>query len=92
MIRFRYKKSIPLDYDRQGYVYFVSRRYRFLPQSMKRGIRELCREVGGEYHQALFSFVTTDTGSTEICTKHYLSPSTLERLVQKYYTAFAEKF
>lgn len=90
MIRFRYKKSIPLDYDQQGYVYFVSRRYRFLPQDMKRSIRELCREAGGEHRQALFSFVTTDAGATEVCAKHYLSPSTLERLVVKYYTAFAE--
>ena len=92
MIRFRYKKSIELDYDQQGYVYFTSRRYLHLPQKEKEKILNLCMEVGGEYYRALFDFVTSDMGAVEVCGKHYLSASTLERLVQKYYITFTERF
>jgi len=92
VLRFRYKKSIELDYDRQGYVYFTSRRYRSLPGKDREKIRSLCRSVGGEHHRALFAFVTTDMGAAEVCTKHYLSPSTLERMVRQYYMAFDDQF
>ena len=29
---FRFKRSIPLDYNAQGYIYFQSLRYRGLPE------------------------------------------------------------
>lgn len=45
---------------------------------------------GGEYWKALFEFVTTDTGAAEICRKHYISASTLERAVRRYYVKYAE--
>lgn len=85
---FRFKKSIPVDYDAQGYIYFLSRRYKDLPAAAKRRIEEICRTAGGEHHQALLEFVTTDTGSAMICSRHYLSPSTLERAVRRYYVEF----
>ena len=28
---FRYKRGVKVDYDRQGYIYFVSRMYKELP-------------------------------------------------------------
>lgn len=87
---FRYKRSIHVDYEKQGYIYFVSRRYEILSQKDKRRIESLCREAGGEYWKALFEFVTTDTGAAEICRKHYISASTLERAVRRYYVKFAE--
>lgn len=86
---FRYKKSIPVDYDLQGYIYFASRRFRDLPEGKRKKIRNLCEDVGGEYSEALFEFVTTDAGATAICTKYYISLSTLERAVKRYYVAFA---
>lgn len=87
---FRYKKSIPVDYEAQGYIYFVSRRFQDLPRRAQEKIRALCREAGGEYAEALFEFVTTDAGASAVCRKHYLSESTLERAVRKYYLAFAQ--
>ena len=47
-------------------------------------------EAGGEYYQALYEFVTSDVGATAVCRKHFLSQSTLERIVRKYYILFAE--
>lgn len=87
---FRFKRSVPVDYDTQGYIYFLSRRYRMLSQAQQRKILNLCLEAGGEYYQALFEFVTTDSGAVAVCMKHYLSESTLERIVRRYYVRFAE--
>ena len=53
---FRYKKSVPVSYERQG----------------------------------LFEFVTTDAGATAVCMKHFLSRSTLERAVRRYYESFPQ--
>lgn len=85
---FRFKRSIPIDYDQQGYIYFTSRQYKKLPKKAKAKIQQLCQEAGGEYADALFEFVTTDAGAASVCGKYFLSESTLERAVRRYYLAF----
>lgn len=87
---FRYKKGVPVDYDRQGYIYFRSRMFATLDPEARGQILRLCTEAGGEYRQALFEFVTSDAGATAVCMKHFLSQSTLERIVRKYYILFAD--
>lgn len=87
-MRFRFKRGIPVDYDQQGYIYFTSRRYKQLTRKQQEKIRSLCREAGGEHAEALFEFVTTDSGAVEVCARFYISESTLERVVKKYYLAF----
>ena len=89
---FRFKKSISeVSYDDQGFIYFYSRQYRRLPQKEKRRIEGLCMDAGGEYYQALLEFVTTNQGAAMVCTKHYISESTLERAVRRYYLAFEKQ-
>ena len=88
---FRYKRSIPVSYDRQGYIYFTSRLYQELPESAQRKILNLCLEAGGEYYRALLDFVTTDAGATAVCLQHHISPSVLERAVRRYYEMFPRK-
>lgn len=88
---FRYKKALGVSYERQGYIYFLSRRYAELPAWKQERIRQLCDEAGGDYSAALMEFVTTDRGATEICMEHYLSEATLHRLVKKYYEGFPKK-
>lgn len=88
---FRYKKSIPVPYTVQGYIYFSSRMYAALDAEQQKKILNLCLETGGEHYQALFEFVTTDAGATAVCRKHFLSQSTLERVVKKYYVRLAEE-
>lgn len=85
---FRFKKSVPVSYDRQGFIYFASRLYGELPQKTQKKIMNLCMECGGEYGQALFEFVTTDSGAENVCAQYHLSRSTLERAVRKYYERF----
>lgn len=87
---FRYKRGVKVDYDRQGYIYFVSRMYKELPAEDQQAILNLCLACGGEHYQALFEFVTTDAGATAVCTKHFLSRSTLERAVRRYYESFPQ--
>jgi len=87
---FRVKKSIPVEADLQGYIHFASRMYQKLDSKGQKRVRELCAEAGGEYHQALFEFVTTDAGAVAVCCRYYISQSTLERIVRKYYIAFAK--
>lgn len=87
---FKYKKSVGGSYRRQGYIYFTSLCYEDLGERRKERIRRLCREVGGEYEQALFEFVTTDTTATAVCMKHHLGRSTLYRMVSEYYKNFSK--
>ena len=88
---FRYKKSVPVSYERQGYIYFKSRCYTQLTEKEQHKILNLCLEAGGEHHRALFDFITTDDGANAVCTRHHLSRSTLERAVRKYYASFPER-
>lgn len=85
---FRFKRGVDADYDRQGYIYFVSRRYKHLSEGDQHTILDLCLEHGGEHYQALFEFVTTDATATALCMKHYISKATLYRAVRKYYEGF----
>lgn len=87
---FRYKKSIPVTYAAQGYIYFASRMYAVMDAEQQEKLLNLCLEAGGEHYQALFEFVTTGVGATAVCRKYFLSQSTLERVVKKYYIRFAE--
>ncbi len=88
MEKFRYKYGLKVAYYRQGYIYFVSRNYKNLPKAKRERIETHCRRVGGEYWKALFDFVTKDIGSVAICARHYISSSTLERMVKRYYEEF----
>lgn len=89
---FRFKKSVPVSYDRQGYIYFLSRLYDHLPADRQEKIRQHCRTTGGEHAKALFTFVTTDLNATAICARFFLSRSTLDRVVRKYYMDFPQDF
>lgn len=88
--RFKYKKSIPLSYDRQGLVYFTSKNYRFLPVAQRRKIDRLIRNVGKEYAAALRAFVIQGKSSTQIEAEYFCSASTLYRLVRRYYLEFPD--
>lgn len=88
---FRFKRGIKVCYERQMYIYAVSRLYRELPESDRRAVRKLCERCGGEYAPALFEFVTTDTTATALSMKYYVSRATLYRLVKRYYEEFPGK-
>ena len=88
---FRYKRGVKADYNRQGYIFFVSRQYRKLDAEAQKKIRDLCTECGGEYHRALFEFVTTDASATALAMRHHMDRATLYRKVRKYYESFPKQ-
>lgn len=88
---FRYKKAVPVGYVQQGYIYFCSKMYKWLPVEKRRHIEQLCETAGGGHAPALLEFMTTDSGAAAVCKKHYLSASTLERAVKRYYVLFAKE-
>ena len=88
---FRFKKGVPLSYNRQGYVYFQSLLYKELPSKDRQKIDGLCKEVAGQYWRAVLEFVTTSANATYIEQKHHISRATLYRYVQKYYVSFPRK-
>ena len=85
---FRYRKGVPLSYDRQAYIYYCSRLYRTMSEKKQTRIRQLCRDAGGQHAAALLDLVTGKLTATEVCGKHYISQSTLDRAVRKYYMLF----
>ena len=85
---FRFKKSVPVSYERQGYIYFKSLCYKVLPEAEQREIVNLCVRSAGEHYQALFQFVTSEVGAEAVCLRHHISRSTLERAVRRYYEGF----
>lgn len=88
---YKFKRGIPVDYDTQGYIYFISRRYASLTDSARKRIDNMCNVAGGEYGKALFAFVTTNAGYEECCRRHYISQAQLYRIVRRYYILFNEE-
>lgn len=88
---YRYKRGIPVDYNTQGYIYFVSLMYCALSAPEQERIDALCETAGGQYRDALFAFVTTNAGYEECCRRHYISQAQLYRIVRRYYILFSEE-
>lgn len=89
---FRLKRSLPLGYDRQGYIYFTSLAYKSLRKEDKDKIETLCRQAGGDYWRAVFDYVTTKDSATVIMQRHFIaSKRTLYQAVNKYYVSFPKR-
>jgi hypothetical protein len=69
----------------------MSRLYDCLPERGKQKVMGACLDCGGEYHKALFDFLTTGQGAIQICLKHHMSRSTLERITKQYYKQLSDK-
>ena len=89
---FRYKRGIRASYARQAYIYGTSLNYQNLSAAQQRKIEKLCEQSAGEYAEALFDFVTTDTTAVAVCMKHHIaSRTTLYNAVKIYYENFPLK-
>ena len=88
---FRYKKRIPVEYDRQGHIHFTTKRYKQLLPDEQKAIMKICREAAGDYAKAVLEYMSTDTPEVVICDKYHVSRATLERMVRRFYVAFDRK-
>ena len=87
---FRFRRAVPVSYNRQGFIYFYSKRFSELTPEDQKIIKAVCHKSGGEYCDAVLEAVTTDHSKTAVCMRHNLSESTLERAVRRYYALFYE--
>ncbi len=85
---FRKRRGISLSYPMQGFICFSCLTYDAQPISVKSKIDNLCDEIGGEYRDALFEFLTTEKTVTEISLKHYVSETKLYNLRKKFYESW----
>ena len=86
---FRYKPSIPLPYQRQGYIYFRSLTYPEMTGPQQQRIRQLCQHTAGSLSQALLEHVTTGDSVKAVCHRHYIaSPTSIYRALKRYYVQF----
>lgn len=86
---FRYKPSIPVPYERQGYIYFRSLTYPNMTDREKQRIQGLCVVSAGPYENALLDHVTKGESVKYVCQKHYISSTTiLYRAIRRYYELF----
>lgn len=89
---FKYRAKLGIPYERQGYIYFLSRNYKKLPKAKQAELERYCQRIGREYAGALWEYMTTKAAAVRICDKYYLSISTLNRIVKRYYREFPESF
>lgn len=88
---FRYKPSIPVSYERQGYIYFRSLQYPNMSAKEKERIRGLCAIAGGGNEQALLEYVTTGDSVKAVCHRHFIaSPTSIYRALKRYYELFPQ--
>lgn len=85
---FKQKTSIPLPYERQGYIYFNCRAWEDLSSAQRRKIVQTAEKACGEYAPAVLRFVTTDESATRITNRYSLGAMTLYRAVRRFYLAF----
>lgn len=86
---FREWKGAKVSYNRQGYIFFISRNYKELSREKRAAIDALCRKIGGEdYAAALKEFMTSDRSAVSVCMRYCLSKGTLYRYVRRYYEEF----
>lgn len=88
---FRYKPSIPVSYERQGYIYFKSLTYPEMTAQDQKRIRALCERSAGHLSKALLEYVTTGDSAKAVCHRHYIaSVTSIYRALKRYYVQFPD--
>ncbi len=87
---FRYKKGSKTSYNKQGYIFFISKCYTNLEVNKQKIILNLCILHGGEHWKALFEYITTDTSAEEIAQRHGITKPILYTMMWKYYDSFPD--
>ena len=85
---FKKIRSVRLTYRQQIFIYALCQNLTLLPDREQCRVKELCRKIGREHHEALYKVLTTQKSMEEIARKHYVSPSTLYRLRKEFYEGF----
>lgn len=88
-MKFGKMRGIRLSYKDQGLIWFTCLTYDSQPEDVRQRIRSLARECGGEYQDALFDMLTSESVSVEqLADKFHTSPATLYRCRKKFYESW----
>ena len=75
-MRFRKLRGVNVPYREQGLIHFTCVNYEKQPKEVQEKIRRLCREIGGEYEDALFAMMTRETmTNAQLEREYYVSDS-----------------
>jgi len=85
---FRKNRGIKRSSPTPSFACVSSLTYDAQPKTVKNKINKLCDEIGGEFRDALFEFVTTEKTVTEISLKHYVSETKLYNMRKKFYESW----
>lgn len=89
---FKKKRMTKLDYNKQGFVYFICTQYRKLPQDMKLKIDTVACDVGGFDEAALRKLLFDVTATVQSVSREYnLSEWRLCVLRDEFYRKVYEK-
>ncbi len=87
----KYHSCFKVPKHEQGLIYYSCLNHKILPPKKEIYIINLCIKIGDEYADALCEAVMTEEGLQCIAMKHYMSVSSLWRLVKRFYEAFDVK-
>ncbi len=83
---FKKRRGIHIPYNRQGLIYFVCMNVKDMPEDVQKKILNLCIEIGGDDHQALYELLTNDTKSVVgISLKYLISEKKLYNMRREFY-------
>lgn len=83
---FKKRRSIRLNYKKQGLVYFICINHRDMPPQVQEKILRLCRTVAGEDADALHEFLTNEnTSATGVSLRYYINEKRLYALRRRFY-------
>lgn len=86
----REHKSVSVNRNKQGMIFFFCQNYKNLPKEDQTVIDELCIAAGKGYEAALFEYMTTPSTRTKVVMDYYLSEMTLTRAVNRFISAFPD--
>lgn len=85
---FRKLKGVNLPEDMQGFIRFTCLTYKKQPAETKEKVDRLCKEIGGEYSDALKEVMCTRKTVGSIAYRYHTSDATMYRLRKKFYESW----
>lgn len=91
-MNFRKLRGVNLPYREQGLIWFICVNYEKQPKQIQEKIKRLCRECGGPYEDALFTFLTRENVSVPWLEQEYhLTYDVLYRRRRQFYERWFRK-
>ena len=91
-MRFRYRPLWGMSASERAYIRFTLLYLDRLPAEVGEAARELAREVGGEYFDALWAAITSEDDMERTAFEYHMDRSTVGRLVRRYFKEYRKRF